>query len=286
MSKEKKSLKETLSNADFEKLNRELRSEIQQAALDFNEKLQELDVINAEKENAKIKYRRSLDAGLEEAMAESLREVREKNVRAAEVRKELAGFSAMVRKFYERQTKISSIARESQLKAEAEMRAAELALKSAEQKVRNCYSLLGLVNDLNKNVGDFIRVQKKAKETFEGEMVKIPRVSPDGFWLELEDPVSNGSLRLYRRLKQDDSISLPCMLNFRDKETAPVDQERLSKEFEKSESLKSEFGNVKTYLEFRGKIVVQVLENYILRAEGSGNQRQGFAGRAALRKCR
>lgn len=67
---------------------------------------------------------------------------------------------------------------------------------------------------------------------------------------------------------------------------APIDEARLKVTFEKSEALKAEFGDLKSFLEFKSKIVVQVLENYVLRANGGGDRRRGFAGQVALKKCR
>ena len=79
---------------------------------------------------------------------------------------------------------------------------------------------------------------------------------------------------------------LPVLLSFKDKERTPVDEERLKTKFEKSESLKSEFGDIQSFLEFKSKVVVQVLENYIKRAAGGGDRRREFAAKVVLKKCR
>lgn len=291
----KKSLTEKLSDAaagvnktgadNFEKLAGELQRDIPKIAVGFHEKIMELDVVDVQKRNSKLRYQRALDAGLEEAMAESLREVREKNVRAGELRKELAGFSAMIEELYGRQRKILDMARESQVVAADKVREAEKLLKSAEQRVQFCYSLQGSINSLNTEIADIIRGFEKEKKTFEAE-IKFPRDNSKGFWLEADDPFAQGSLRIYQRMKDVDGLSLPLMLNFKDKEKVPVDAERLRGSFEKSEALKSEFGDLKTYIEFESLIVVQILRSYVLRANGGGDRRRGFVAEAALQKCR
>lgn len=50
--------------------------------------------------------------------------------------------------------------------------------------------------------------------------------------------------------------------------------------------MKSEFGDIQSFLEFKSKVVVQVLENYIIRAAGGGDRRREFMARSALRRCR
>lgn len=296
MSKEKKkSLTETLSvtakevsktgRGDFEQLVGELRGDIQRITVDFNEKLQQLDVVDAHKENAKIRYQRSLDGGLEEAMAECLREIREQNVRGQELKTELAGFPTVVKELYERQDKIFAAARESQSKAENDLRAAEKVLKATEQREKSCYSVLSQINDLNKSVEDIVRGYKKEKETSEAE-IKTPRSNKEGFWLEVEDPFAQGTKRIYEKLKGVTELNLPCLLSFKDKDKGPVDEAGLQKKFEESEELKSEFVDVRSYIEFKSKVVVQALESYLLRAAGGGDRRREFAARVALRRCK
>lgn len=289
----KKSLKEKLSDTaaevnrggDFEKLSGELQSDIQQVAVNFNEKIQEVDDIDAEKKNSKVRYQRALDEGDEQGMSLCLSEIRGRNVQGGELRAELTGFTAVVKELYSRQTKIFAIARDGQSKAEADLHAAEKALKLTEGRIKRCYALQGLINSVNKDIEDLTREHKREKKSFENE-IKTPRSNKDGFWLEVDDPFAQGELRHYEELKDVDGLSLPLMLNFKDKEKAPVDEEGLKNRFEKSEKLKSEFGDLKTYIEFESLIVVQILKSYVVRANGGGDRRRGFAAQAALQKSR
>lgn len=271
--------------ADFEKLSRELQSDTQKITVGFNEKLQELDVVEAEKENSKVRYRRSLDEGDEENMALCLKGIREKNEQAERLRDELETFPGKVKEIYQRQTKIFALARAGQSKAEGDLRAAEAALKLTGGKVRRCYSLQGLINSLNTDIQDLVRTHKKEKAVFEDEL-KTPRSTKEGFWVEKDDPFAQGTLEHYQELKDDDGLSLPLMLNFKDKETAPIDDSMLKTSFEKSEALQAEFGSIESFLKFKGLIIVQVLERYILRANGGGDRRRGMAGEVALSKCK
>lgn len=118
------------------------------------------------------------------------------------------------------------------------------------------------------------------------EEIKVPRSTANGFWLEIGDPFAGGSLRLYQHLKVVDGLSLPCLLSYKDRDKAPVDEEALRNQYEGSEKLQSEFVDAKSYVKFKGKIVVQVLDNYILRANGDGDTRRGFSCQVALKKCR
>jgi len=294
MSKEskKKSLTEKLSDTaaevnrggDFEKLSQELSGDIPKIAVDFHGKLMELEKVGAHKKNAKIRYQRELDAGNEETMSVCLKEIRERNEQAEKLRSELAGFPTVVKKLYERQGKIFTVAREGQVAAAAKVREAEKLLKSAELRVRACYTLQGSINDLNKSVEDIVRGYKQEKKASEAE-IKLIRSNKDGFWLEVDDPFAEGTLRTYRKLKKVDGLDLPCLLSFADKERSPVEAASLKKKFEASEALQAEFGDVQSYIEFKSKIVVQTLENYILRTAG-GDRRREFAAKVALQKCR
>lgn len=296
MSREKKSLKEKLGDTaaqvnreaggdNFAKLSIELQRDIPRVAVNFNEKLQVLDVIEAEKKNSKIRYQRSLDAGDEQGMSLCLSEIRGRNVRAEELRSELAKFPEMVAGLYEQKERIFGLARADQEVAAAKVRESEKLLKEAAERVRRCYALMGQINKLNKNVEDFVRVYKKEKKVFEDEL-KPQRDNSKGFWLEADDPVAPGELRHYQKLKDVDGLSLPLLLSYKDKEKAPIDEQRLKASFEKSETLKAEFGDLKTYIEFESLIVVQILKSYILRADGGGERRRGFAAKVALQKCR
>ena len=292
MSKNKKELTEKPSDKvdktgedDFEKTVGELQRDMPKVAVEFHEKIMELEAVSDRKGNAKIRYQRELDSGNEEAMALCLKEIREQNAVGEKLRVELGEFPAVVKKLYERKERISGLARADQEAAAAKVREAEKLLKEAAGRVRRCYALMGQVNELNTSVQEIIRGFEKEKKTSEAE-IKTPRSKKDGFWLEKDDPFAQGELRHYQKLKGVDDLVLPVLLKYADKEKAPVDEKGLKKRFEKSEKLKSEFGDLKTYIEFESLIIVQILKSYILRANGGGDRRRGFAGQAALQKCR
>lgn len=132
-----------------------------------------------------------------------------------ELKADLARFPEEVKKFYERQTKIFTIARDGQSKAEARLREAEKVLKSMEGRVRRCYGLQGQINNLNTEVANIIRGFEKEEKAFEDE-VKPPRSDKNGFWIEDGDPIGEGVLRFYQRLKKVDGLSLPLLLSFED----------------------------------------------------------------------
>ena len=77
-----------------------------------------------------------------------------------------------------------------------------------------------------------------------------PNLNVPGFLLEINDPVAAGTLRAFKKLKGNDSLSLPCVLPFKDKATKAA------------------------------------LENYILRADGCGDRKRAEAGRAAMKKIK
>lgn len=77
-----------------------------------------------------------------------------------------------------------------------------------------------------------------------------PNLNVPGFLLEVDDPVAGGTLRTYQRLKGVDNLRLPYVLPYKDKATKVA------------------------------------LENYILRAEGSGDIKRAEAGRKAMERCK
>lgn len=301
MSKDKKkSVAEKLSDSaaqvnreaggdNFEKLSQELQRDIPKVAVNFNEKLVELETVNAHKENSKVRYQRELDAGNEESMSSCLKQVRERNEQAGKLRSELARFPEEVQKLYARKERISGLARDGQEEAASKVREAEKLLKKAAEKVGRVYALMGQINDLNVSVQGIIRVQKKEKAASEAE-IKTPRDNSRGFWLELDDPFAAGTLRTYFNLK------------------TPIDEAKLRTAFVGSEELKTRFSDLKSYMDSERKIILKskdlddmnlpcvlsyedketklALENYILRAAGSGDRRREFAAKMALSKCR
>lgn len=74
--------------------------------------------------------------------------------------------------------------------------------------------------------------------------------SVPGFLLDIGDPVAEGTLRTYQRLKGITGLRLPCVLPYKDKAS------------------------------------IAALENYILRAEGGGDAKRAESARKALEKCK
>ncbi len=77
-----------------------------------------------------------------------------------------------------------------------------------------------------------------------------PNLNVPGFLLEIDDPVARGTLRAYQKLKGVDGLRLPFVLPYKDKMTK------------------------------------QALENYILRAEGSGNYKRAETAQKAMERCK
>jgi len=99
------------------------------------------------------------------------------------------------------------------------------------------------------------KVKENMPELYERIVAELqnrggPKLNVPGFLLELDDPVAPGTLRLFKRLKGNDSLSLPCVLPYKDKATRAA------------------------------------LENYILRADGCGDRKRAEAGRAAMKKVK
>ena len=77
-----------------------------------------------------------------------------------------------------------------------------------------------------------------------------PRLNGNGFLLDIEDPFAEGTLRTYQKLKGVDGLRLPYVLPYKD------------------------------------KVTKEVLENYILRAEGGGDTERVNAARKAMKKIK
>jgi len=77
-----------------------------------------------------------------------------------------------------------------------------------------------------------------------------PKLSGNGFLLDIEDPFAEGTLRTYQKLKKVDGLRLPYILLYKDKVTKVA------------------------------------LENYILRANGGGDTERVNAARKAMKKIK
>jgi len=77
-----------------------------------------------------------------------------------------------------------------------------------------------------------------------------PNLNVPGFLLEVDDPIAKGTLRFYQKLKRVDGLSLPYVLPYKDKATKAA------------------------------------LDNYILRAAGSGDTKRADAARRAMEKIK
>lgn len=100
---------------------------------------------------------------------------------------------------------------------------------------------------------------KQVKENMPGLYERIvadvkskggPDLKVPGFLLDVDDPVAGGTLRAYQRLKGIDGLRLPYVLPYKDKATKTA------------------------------------LEDYILRADGSGDNKRAEAARMAMEKCK
>ncbi|MFB0523926.1 MAG: hypothetical protein ACETVZ_00170 [Phycisphaerae bacterium] len=116
-----------------------------------------------------------------------------------------------------------------------------------------------LVSEIRDEVVDKIgkcpaqEVKKNLPELYQRIVMEIqgksgPDMSVPGFLLEVDDPVAAGTLRFYQKLKRVGDLRLPYVLPYKD------------------------------------KVTKQALENYILRAEGSGDTKRANAAREAMKK--
>ena len=65
-----------------------------------------------------------------------------------------------------------------------------------------------------------------------------------------------------------------------------VGAEAWKKKYEASEALKAQFKKVEDYVAFKSKVVTQVLEHYILIADGAGDRERVAAARKAMTKIK
>ncbi len=113
-----------------------------------------------------------------------------------------------------------------------------------------------------------------------------PNLNMPGFLLEVDDPFAEGTLRTYQSLKGLDGLRLPFVIPFKEKGKGVVNEALLKIKFENSEALKAEFKDVGAFLAFKGRIITQVLESYILRTEGGGDFGRAEAARKAMKKIK
>lgn len=113
-----------------------------------------------------------------------------------------------------------------------------------------------------------------------------PNLNVPGFLLEVDDPFARGTLEQYEILQGLKGLRLPYVLPFKVKGQAPVNRIRLTKKFQASEDLKVEFKDIEKYLTFKSRIITQVLEFYILIAEGGGDYARANEARKAMKKIK
>jgi hypothetical protein len=113
-----------------------------------------------------------------------------------------------------------------------------------------------------------------------------PNLNVPGFLLEIDDPFAKGTLEQYEIKKGLAGLSLPYVLPFKVKGQSTVNAARLTEKYEDSEALQAEFKTVDAYIAFKSRIIVQVLEFYILVAEGGGDYVRAEAARKAMKKIK
>jgi len=148
-------------------------------------------------------------------------------------------------------------------------------------------------DELLDKIGQCTAKQIKANmpELYERIVIELqgrggPNLNVPGFLLEFDDPFARGTLEQYGIMKKLDGLSLPYVLPFNVKGQAEVNVEQLTNKYEASKALKGEFKNVDAYIAFKRKIVTQVLEFYILIAEGGGDYKRANNARRAMRKIK
>jgi len=136
------------------------------------------------------------------------------------------------------------------------------------------------------------KVKENMPELYERIVAELQsRGGPDlkvpGFLLEVDDPFAEGTLRKYEELKGMDELRLPYVLPFKDKGTGEVYGELWRRKWEAAEEvLEAEFKNIKAYIAFKSRIITQVLEFYILIANGAGDTKRADAARGAMKKIK
>jgi len=113
-----------------------------------------------------------------------------------------------------------------------------------------------------------------------------PNLNVPGFLLEVDDPFAEATLRTYERLKGISGLRLPFVLPFKDKGTGEIRERYWRKKFDASAALKAEFKDLSAYLAFKCRIITQVLESYVLIADGAGDFVRTNAARKAMKKIK
>jgi len=113
-----------------------------------------------------------------------------------------------------------------------------------------------------------------------------PNLKVPGFLLEVDDPFAESTLQAYQGLKGIDGLRLPFVLPFQEKGKGQIRETAWKMKFEKSEALKAEFKDLNAYLVFKGRLITQALEHYVLVAEGGGDYERANAARKAMKKIK
>lgn len=113
-----------------------------------------------------------------------------------------------------------------------------------------------------------------------------PNLNVPGFLLEYDDPFARGTLDQYEIKMGIDGLRLPYVLPFKVKGQSAVNEERLIKKFKASKGLQATFKRVDDYIAFKSRTIVQILEFYILVAEGGGDYERAKAARLAMKKIK
>lgn len=143
-------------------------------------------------------------------------------------------------------------------------------------QVGNC-----TLDQVKKNMPDFYQRLVMEVQNKSGPNLNVP-----GFLLETDDPFAEGTLRTFQKMKGISGCRLPFVIPYKDKARASVDAARLKRNYEKSEVLKAEFKTVDIYIAFKGRLIIQVLEDYILRASGGCDPERVKAARRAMKNIK
>jgi hypothetical protein len=113
-----------------------------------------------------------------------------------------------------------------------------------------------------------------------------PNLNVPGFLLDTDDPFADATLVFYASLKGLAGLRVPYVLPAADKGKGPVNEKVWKKQFAKSETVQAEFKTEKAFYAFKAKIATQVLEYYILLADGGCDPARAAKARAALKKIK
>jgi len=158
-----------------------------------------------------------------------------------------------------------------------------------------CYPQL--VEEMKDETIEFIRnrtalqIKEKLPELYERIVTDIqgkggPNLKVPGFLLEVDDPFAESTLQAYQGLKGIDGLRLPFVLPFQEKGKGQIRETTWKMKFEKSEALKAEFKDLDAYLVFKGRLITQALEHYVLVAEGGGDYERANAAHKAMKKIK